>query len=181
MKTSNKISIIATVGALALVGTAFAAWQFNKSAEKASTSNVTITKDASIGEITLDPETFYLTLDQDTLGWTLSDHTNKEEAVEDVFDTVKVTYTGSAKSNDVSDVTLDVTFTVDSAISTYVSVTGGSLGTPTASGNKKEANYTLPTLAWVEGKKPTTQAKFDAMTDALAGAKVTFTFTATVA
>lgn len=83
MKISSKISVVATMGALALVGTAFAAWQFNSNVDKVANANVAITKDASVGEITLSQETFYLTLDQEFLGWTVSDHTNSEEAVTD--------------------------------------------------------------------------------------------------
>ncbi|MBR0439908.1 MAG: hypothetical protein IJK27_04075 [Bacilli bacterium] len=179
MKISSKISAIATMGALALVGTAFAAWQFNKNAEKVVNANVAITKDASVGEITLSQETFYLTLDQEFLGWTVSDHTNSEEAVTDGLTSFKVTYTGSEAAGDVSDVTLTAAFAADSAFDAYISVTGGGLGTPTASANVKEATYTLPTIAWVH--KPTTKAQFDAMKSALDGAKVTFTYTATVA
>ena len=171
MKTSSKISIIATVSTLAVVGTAFAAWQFNKEAEKVSNSNVVITKDDGVGEITLEYETFYLTLDQDLLAWTSVDNTDAETPSGEITSN-KVTYTGSAKSSDVSDVTLSVEFTVDSALSTYVSVSGGSLGARSESGNVLEQVYTLPTLAWVAGKKPTTQKDFDAMKAALAGAKV---------
>jgi len=179
MKISSKISAVATMGALALVGTAFAAWQFNKSAEKVVDANVAITKDTSVGEITLSQETFYLTLDQEFLGWTVSDHTNSEEAVTDGLTSFTVTYTGSEAAGDVSDVTLTAAFAADSAFDAYISVTGGALGTPTAHANVEEATYTLPTVAWVN--KPTTKAQFDAMKSALAGAKVTFTYTATVA
>ena len=180
MKTSSKISIIATISTLAVVGTAFAAWQFNKSAQKASNSNVVITKDDSVGEITLQYETFYLTLDQDTLAWTSVDNTDAETAT-GVITTNKVTYTGSDKANDVSDVTLTVTYTVDSAISTYVTISGGELGARVENQNVLEQDYTLPTLTWVEGKKPTTKKAFDAMKAALAGAKVAFTFKADIA
>jgi len=179
MKISSKISAVATMGALALVGTAFAAWQFNKSAEKVVDANVAITKDTSVGEITLSQETFYLTLDQEFLGWTVSDHTNSEEAVTDGLTSFTVTYTGSEAAGDVSDVTLTAAFAADSAFDAYISVTGGALGTPTAHANVEEATYTLPTVSWVN--KPTTKAQFDAMKSALAGAKVTFTYTATVA
>ena len=178
MKISSKISAVATMGALALVGTAFAAWQFNKSAVKEVNANVAITKDASVGEITLSQETFYLTLDQEFIGWTVSDHTDDEAAVSDGLTSLAVTYTGSAAAGDVSDVNLTAGFVADSAFNAYISITGGSLGTPTASANVKEATYTLPTVAWVS--KPSTKAQFDAMKSALAGAKVTFTFTATV-
>lgn len=179
MKTSSKITVIASLAALALVGSAFAAWQFNKAATKTVDSNVAITKDDGVGEITLSKETFYLTLDQDVLAWTEADHTDDDGAITDTLTSIKVTYTGSAKANDVSDVDLDVTFSADSAFASYVNITDGSLATPTATGNKLEADYTLPTLAWAG--KPTTQAQFDAMKTALAGKKVTFTFTATIA
>ena len=178
MKITSKISAVATMGALALVGTAFAAWQFNKSADKVANANVAITKDASVGEITLSQETFYLTLDQGFLGWTVSDHTNSEEEVTDGLTSFTVTYTGSEAAGDVSDVNLTATFAADSAFDAYISLSGGALGTPTASANVKEATYTLPTVAWVN--KPTTKANFDAMKSALEGAKVTFTYTATV-
>jgi hypothetical protein len=178
MKISSKISAVATMGALALVGTAFAAWQFNKNAEKVVNANVAITKDTSVGEITLSQETFYLTLDQEFLGWTVSDHTDKEETVTDGLTSFTVTYTGSAAAGDVSDVSLTATYAADSAFNAYISFADGGLGEATASANKKEATYTLPTVGWVN--KPTTKAQFDAMKTALAGAKVAFTFTATV-
>lgn len=178
MKTSSKISIIATISTLAVVGTAFAAWQFNKAAEKVSNSNVVITKDDSVGEITLQYETFYLTLDQEVLAWTSVDNTNAETPT-GVITSNKVTYTGSAKSEDVSDVTLTVTYTVDAAILTYVSITDGSLGTRVENANVLEQDYTLPTLGWVA--KPTTKKDFDKMKTDLAGAKVAFTIKATIA
>lgn len=182
MKTGSKISIIATLSTLALVGTAFAAWEFNQSAEKAAQSNVAITKDASVGELVLNPEAFYLTLDQEEdVLFTLSGHDGKDEAINDEITTFDIKYTGSAKSNDVSDVTLSVTYNVDAAISTYVSVSGGALGEQTNTGNEATATYTLPSLAWVNNKKPTTQKAFDQMKQDLAGAKITFTVKATIA
>ena len=141
-------------------------------------SVVAITKDASVGEITLSQETFYLTLDQEFLGWTVSDHTNSEEAVTDGLTSFTVTYTGSEAAGDVSDVSLTAECNADSAFDAYISFTGGALGTPTESANTKVATYTLPTVDWVD--KPTTQAEFDAMKSALEGAKVTFRYTAKV-
>ena len=179
MKTGSKISIIATLSTLALAGTAFAAWEFNKSAEQAAQSNVAITKDASVGTLEIDPSVFYLTLDQSVLAFTEADHTNDANAVSDSITTVDLEYTGSANSNNVSDVTLSVTYTVDTAIATYVTVSGGQLGAQSNNGNKATATYTLPTLAWAA--KPATQAQFDAMKAALNGAKISFTFSATVA
>ena len=182
MKTASKISLIATLSTLALAGTAFAAWEFNKSATLAANSNVAITLDASDGDLALNPATFYLTLDQDVLAFTSSNHADDDEAISDQLTTVTLIYTGSDKSNDVSDVTINLpTYELDSALEVYITATGGSLGTPTASGNEKEVVYTLPTLAWVVNKKPTTQAQYDAMKAALASAKISFSFSATVA
>ena len=179
MKTASKISLIATLSTLALAGTAFAAWEFNQSAQQAAQSNVAITKDVSEGTLELDPSVFYLTLDQQVLSFTEADHSNSEAAISDQITTVDLEYTGSAKSEDVSDVTLAVTYNVDSAIASYVTVSGGSLGAQTNAGNKATATYTLPTLVWAD--KPTTKAEFDAMKTALQGAKISFTFSATVA
>ena len=182
MKTGSKISIIATLSTLALVGTAFAAWEFNQSASANANSNVTITAKSEVGTLEVNPATFYLTLDHDFIGFTSSDHTDGEAAVTDGLTQVTLKYTGSAQSNDVSDVTIeDPTFVVDAALANYVSITGGSLATPTVSANVKQAVYTLPTVSWVDGKKPTTKAQYDAMKTALASAKVAFTFEATVA
>ena len=180
MKTGSKISIIATLSTLALVGTAFAAWQFNKSAEANANSNVTITAKTEVGTLEVNPATFYLTLDYDFIGFTSSDHTNSEAAVSDGLAEVTLKYTGNTQSKDVSDVTIDnPTFVVDPALANYVSITGGSLAAPTTSENIKQAVYTLPTVAWVA--KPTTKAQYESMKTALASAKVAFTFTATVA
>ena len=122
MKTSTRISIIATLSTLALAGTAFAAWEFNKSIQEDRASNVTITKDASAGSIALSPDVFYLTLDQDVLAFTASDHTDDASAITDSITTVNMTYTGSAKSNDVSDITLGVTYEIDAGIASYVTI-----------------------------------------------------------
>lgn len=55
--------------AAALVGTGYAAWQFNDSVEKTYTDNAIITnKNVDEGVITLDNETFYLVIDQNFLG-----------------------------------------------------------------------------------------------------------------
>ena len=181
MKTTNKITLVSIAGALALVGVAFAAWQFNASASKASAGNVEITKKTSVGSIA-DVTTFYLTLDQSGAYWTNKSFDDSEDAItnEDKVSTFEFVYTGSASANDVSDVTLEVSYVVDSGIATYVNVTGGELGVATESANVKSATYTLPTLSYTSAK-PSTSAEFDAMKAALEGKKVTFTLTATVA
>ena len=181
MKTSNKITLLSLAGGLTLVGTAFAAWQFNANVASAVDSNVEITRATNEGTIA-DVATFYLTLDQKGPYWT--NKSFDDSAVEitdaDVVESFEFTYTGSAKSNDVSDVTLNVTCECDDAILNYVSFTGGELGLATVNDNVKSATYTLPTLAYT-ANKPTTIAAYTAMQEALEGKKVTFTLVATIA
>lgn len=180
MKTTNKITIVSLAGALALIGTAFAAWQFNASATETKASNVEVTAKTSTGTIA-DVASFYLTLDQSGAFWTSKSYDGSESAI---LDADKVTsfpfvYTGSDSSSDVSDVELTVTFTVDEGIETYVTFTGGELVSVTESGNQKSGTYTLPTLSYT-ASKPTTSAAYSAMKTALEGKKVTFTLTAEV-
>ena len=180
MKTSNKITIISLAGALVLVGTGFAAWQFNSSATETKASNVEITKKTSTGSIA-EVATFYLTLDQKGAFWTNKSFDNSDESItsEDQISSFSFVYTGSNESKDVSDVELSVSYSVDSGIETYVSFTGGELVNVTSSNNVKSATYNLPTLAYT-ASKPTTTSAYDTMKGNLTGKKVTFTLTATV-
>ena len=181
MKTTNKITLLSLAGGLSLVGTAFAAWQFNANVASATNSNVEVTKVSNVGTIS-DVTTFYLTLDQKGPYWTNKSFDNSDVTInaEDVVESFVFTYTGSNQSNDVSDVTLSVSFTADDAILDYVSFTGGELGEATSVNNVKSATYTLPTLSYT-ANKPTTLAAYNAMKEALENKVVTFSLTATVA
>lgn len=181
MKTTNKITLLSLAGGLTLVGTAFAAWQFNANVAEAQNSNVEITKNTTAGSIA-DVATFYLTLDQKGAYWTNKSFVDSDEEITDadIVESFAFTYTGSANSNDASDVTLSVNYEVDSAISNYVTVSGGSLSEATVLNNVKSATYTLPTLAYTVNK-PTTLANYNAMKEALEGKTITFNLVATVA
>ena len=181
MKTTNKITLVSLIGGVALIGSAFAAWQFNASTSTSAISNVEITKETSVGHLA-DVATFYLTLDQKGAYWTNVSYDNSEANIENntIVTSFAVTYNGSEESNDVSDVTLEVTYTVDSEIEEYVTFTGGELVNVTSNNNVKSATYNLPTLAYT-ASKPTTSAEYAAMKTALAGKKVSFTISATVA
>ena len=176
MKVSNKITLIGAIGALALVGTGFAAWQFAKAQTEDVEKNVVVTGVTELeGTITVD--TFFLTFDQAAPVWTSSSHADSTEEISDVITTVGVTYTGNASlTNAAANVDWTVTYVADAAITNYVTVTGGSLGEATNSGNVKTATYTLPTLAWT-ANKPENKTAYDAMKTAVASAKVTFTVT----
>ena len=180
MKISNKITIVSMAGALALIGTAFAAWQFNASVSEANASNVDVTKKTSSGTIA-DVATFYLTLDQSGAYWTNKSFDNSEGSILDADKVASFAfiYTGSSASKDVTDVTLSVNFEADDNITHYVSFTGGELVNIVESENVKSATYNLPALSYT-AYKPSTSAAYDEMKTALEGKKVTFTLTATV-
>lgn len=181
MKTTNKITVLSLAGGLTLVGTAFAAWQFNANVAKAQDSNVEITKVTSTGSIA-DVATFYLTLDQKGAYWTNKSFVDSNDEITnaDVVSSFEFTYTGSSSSNDVTDVTLSVSYDVDDAIANYVTVGGGSLSDATVLENIKSATYTLPSLTYT-ANKPTTSAAYNAMKEALEGKTITFSLVATVA
>ena len=176
MKTSTKVSIISGVALVALVGTGFAAWTFNKTATADKGSNVVITTDTSVGTLVVENVTVNLILDQGSLAWGTYDST--EDSITTVS-SLELTYTGSASLNDVTGVTISVAIT--NGASSYVTLDDGSFDSGTCTNNVKVWNYTLPTITWVDGQKPTTQSAFDTMESALASATVTFAFTATVA
>ena len=180
MKTSNKITLVSVAGGLALVGTAFAAWQFNSTVTKTSASNVEITKKTSSGSIA-DVATIYLTLDQKGAYWTSVSYNDSEEDIDanDIVTSFNFVYTGSSDANDVSDVTLTVDFVADEGIATYVNFTGGELTNVTSENNVKQGVYNLPELSYTSAK-PSTSSEYDVMKAALEGKKVTFTLTATV-
>jgi len=180
MKISNKITIVSMAGALALIGTAFAAWQFNASVSEANATNVDITKKTSSGSIA-DVATFYLTLDQSGVYWTNKSFDNSEASIldEDKVSTFAFVYTGSSSSKDVTDVILSVSYVADDNIAHYVSFTGGELVNIVENENVKSATYNLPSLAYTS-YKPSTSAAYDEMKTALEGKKVTFTLTASV-
>ena len=181
MKTTNKITLVSLAGGIALIGSAFAAWQFNSSTSVEATSNVEITKETTSGVLS-DISTIYLTLDQKGAFWTSVSYNDSEEEIANntIVTSFNVTYTGSSESNDVSDVTLAVTYTVDAGIENYVTLTGGELVNVASNDNVKTATYNLPALSYT-ANKPTTSGEYHAMKEALEGKKVSFTVTATVA
>ena len=180
MKTTSKITLVSLVGGIALIGSAFAAWQFNESQSLSAHSNVEFTKETNVGSIS-DIPTIYLTLDQKGPFWTSLSYNDSLEEVDDskIVTSFTFTYTGSDESNDVSDVALNVAYSVDSGIETYVSFTGGELVNVTENDNVKTATYNLPTLAYTSAK-PSTSAEYRSMKAALDGKKVSFSLTATV-
>lgn len=184
MKTTNKISLIAGLAAIVLVGTGYAAWTFSKDASVNADGNVNITtKDPEVGTLSLEAgQTFVLTLDQDFIGW------QKEAADNNTSDvsTVKLEYIGSEakdyKAGFAVNEDIKVTMTAEyGALSTYVEF-GALEAAKTVDylGEKITFEFALPTVSYVEAKYPRNEKDYDAMVTAIGSAKVNFTFTAEV-
>ena len=184
MRTSNKITLIAGLSAIALVGTGYAAWTFSNDATTTAESNVNITtKAAEVGTLALaDGQTFVLTLDQDFIGWQKTANDNNTSDVS----TIKLEYTGSEekdyKGGYAVDENIKVTMTADyGALSTYVTFDALDADlTKEYTGTKLEFEFNLPSVSYVDAKYPRNETDFDAMVTAIGSAKVNFTFTATV-
>lgn len=184
MKTSNKITLIAGLSAIALIGTGYAAWTFSKDATATADGNVNITTKADeVGKLELAADqSFVLTLDQDFIGWQKTANDNNTSDVK----VVKLEYTGSEekdyKANFAVDENIKVTMTAQyGALSTYVEF--GSLDgaiTKEYTGEKIEFEFNLPTVSYIDAMYPRNEEDYDAMVTAIGSAKVNFTFTATV-
>ncbi len=184
MKTSNKITLIAGLSAIALIGTGYAAWTFSKDAEATTEGNVNITtKDPEVGELKLaDGQTFVLTLDQDFIGWQKVANDNNTSDV----DVVKLEYIGSeAKDYNAAfavEETIKVSMTASyGALADYVEF--GALEAEKSfdyAGEKLDIEFALPTVSYVDAKYPRNEKAYDEMVAAIESAKVEFTFTASV-
>lgn len=178
MKLLNKVTLVSVLGCAAVVGTGFAAWTFNQSATAGSKANVLITSTATEGTLEASATQLYLILDQSEVYFSTSN--DEATALENKVTSITLTYTGSEESSDVSDVSFSFTQNVSSSLTTYISVSEGSLSDAVALDNVKTVEFTLPTLTYTDNK-PTTIAKYNEMKSAVADATITFSFTATVA
>ena len=185
MKTSNKITLIAGLSAIALIGTGYAAWTFSKDATATAEGNVNITAKAEeVGTLKVaDGQNFYLTLDQDSIKW--MDSTDESTANE--VTTIKLEYSGSTVADYKAGKAVEENIVVkmeltSNELSTYVTL--GNMDddqTKAYKGEDKiEFEFTLPTASYVDAKYPRNEKAYDAMVTALTGKKVSFTFTASV-
>jgi len=161
---------------LALFGTGYAAWTFSKDATVDSVANANITAVTDEGTLAVDKTSFYLVIDQNFLGWATT-----ENATSSDLSTLTLTYTGTSETS--VNETINFSCSINNALSSYITVADGSFSADsmTYTGTAIENTYTLPTVSWVDGKKPTTRAEYDAMLTVIGSEKVTFSFTADVA
>lgn len=189
MKLRNKLSIITAASMLAFAGVAFAAWTFNNSVAQEAQESAYVTSAINAKNVQLSGNTtVYLVLDQAKPYWSTAVN-NGSKPVE--LANGKITVTPDYDLQNQNDgaswtYTLTSTITVDSAIATYVNVTGfdtvDKTGTITAAGAETIAavDYDLPALAYT-ASKPTTYADYQTMLSAVGSAHITFTFNCTFA
>lgn len=180
MKTRNKLSILASVAALALVGTGYAAWQFSKenTVDVNGTVNV-VGKADEVGTLTLkDGLTYTLVLDQNEDGgvyWADNEGTKLTDA------NIVLEFVGTDRAVNET-VTISMESDYASAIETYVTFGDNDADqsfTWTGEKTVEEITFALPTVAYTDAY-PLNEAAYDAMYEAVNGAEITFTFTAEI-
>lgn len=184
MKTSNKITLIAGLSAIALIGTGYAAWTFSKDATATADGNVNITTKAEeVGTLKLaDGQSFVLTLDQDFIGWQKTANDNDTSDVKEI----ELVYSGSKAKDTKAEYAVEETIEIAvetnyGALSTYVEFgTTATIESQNYVGEDLTFKFTLPTVSYINAKYPRNEEAYDAMVDAIGSAKVEFTFTASV-
>ena len=189
MTLKNKIAAITAASMVAFVGIGFAAWTFNNSVAQEAQESAYATSAIEAKNVSLSGNTeVYLVLDQAKPYWSAAvDTGSKPVELANGKITVTPDYDLKDQNDDASwTYTLTSTITVDSAIATYVDVTGfdtqNKTGTITAAGDEGIAavDYDLPALAYT-ASKPANYTEYQAMLTAVASAHITFTFNCTFA
>lgn len=187
MKLRNKIAAITAVSMLAFAGVGFAAWTFNNNAAQSQEVSVYATSAIEAKDVVLSGNTeVYLVLDQEKPYW--STEVNNGSKPEELANG-KITVTPDYDVVDQNDGaswtwTLTSAMDVDSAISTYVNITGFDTTdkTGTIHANVGETispvDYNLPALSYT-ASKPSSLAEYNAMLAAVDGKVITFTFNCT--
>ena len=189
MTLKNKISVIAAASMLAFVGIGFGAWTFNNSAAQEAEESAYATSAISAKDVVLSGNTeVYLVLDQEKPYWSTAVGTgSKPVELANGKITVAPDYDLVDQNDGASWTwTLTSSITVDSAIATYVNVSGfdtvAKTGTITAAGDEgiDAVDYNLPTLSYT-ASKPANYTEYQAMLTAIASAHITFSFNCTFA
>ena len=170
MKTQNKITTILSVACLAMIGTGYALWQFSKDAEAETTSNVIITDMTETGTLTVNSDTFYLTVDQNFLGWSDGSGNN--------VNSIELVYSGAEETNETVKFTCEITNNVNS----YINITDGSFNVNNVNytGDDVIVTYTLPEVSWIDNKKPTNKTEYNTMKSTIESEAVVFSFVAEI-
>ncbi len=186
MRTQSKITLIAGLTAMALVGTGYAAWSFSEDRIITETGNVNVVtkgQEAKFLERLPGEENLILTLDQDFIGW---QREAKDNNTSDIS-SLTLEYLGSQAKDPEGDYAVKediaVTMNVDySVLSTYVEF--GELKdvelVKDYKGEKLTFEFRLPSVSYVDSMYPRNEQAYDEMVEVLEGAKIQFIFEAHV-
>lgn len=187
MKLKNKLAAITAASMLAFAGVGFAAWTFNNSIAQEQQISSYATSAIEAKNVALSGNTtVYLVLDESKPYWSTAVN-NGSKPVE--LTNGKITVTPDYEVVDQNDgaswtYTLTSAIDIDSAISTYVNITGfdtvSKTGTITAAGAETitPVDYNLPALSY-KANKPASLTEYNAMLAAINGKVITFTFNCT--
>lgn len=170
--TKNKIKLLSLFGAIAIIGTASAAWVFTKDAADSYSISTTLEGYSQQGKVTVTDKgsEVKLNLDQgdnSSNGITWKNGTGSDEGI-------SAKYTSDA-TIDESKIERTWTLTLSSGLLEYV-------GYPSLTSSYQnvawtdDAIITLPQLVWQSNKKPTDLAAYNAMKDKLSSFTVSITF-----
>ncbi len=186
MRTQSKITLIAGLTAMALVGTGYAAWSFSEDRIITETGNVNVVtkgQEAKFLERLPGEENLILTLDQDFIGW---QREAKDNNTSDIS-SLTLEYLGSQAKDPEGEYAVKediaVTMNVDyGVLSTYVEF--GELKdvelVKDYKGEKLTFEFRLPSVSYVDSMYPRNEQAYDEMVEVLEGAKIQFIFEAHV-
>ena len=172
MRTSDKITFIAGLSAIALIGTGYAAWVFSEDSTITGTGNVSIiTKGQETGSLNQLPgqENLVLTLDQDFIGWQTQAKDNNTSDIS----SLTLEYQGSQAKDTRGEYAVDedivVTMSADyGVLSTYVQF--GDLQdvelVKEFTGEAITFEFRLPTVSYVDSMYPRNEKAYDEMVEA---------------
>jgi hypothetical protein len=175
MKLTNKISLISGLGVLALVGTGFAAWSFSEGNTAATDGQANVLTVASTtGKVTILTQTASFTLDElyDSSSSAILS-SGKIQGVITWSGEISAKYTGA--TGDGATVSRTWTASIGTGLSTYIQFVGTGTGTWVDS-----TAITLPALQFITDKAPQKLTDYNTMSTAIAGAKITFSFSAAI-
>lgn len=184
---SGKFAVVAALTCVTMFGTGYAAWNFSKTAEINKSNTTVITETDPKGSLAVNPETFYLVIDQSGVFFSTDNTTTGVVDESKKITSLTLTYEGSGQATQ-EYIKLTTTFDA-SAYNEYLTFTAAKDSSPITqkyegNGTKLEFTYTLPTVTFIDNKivnkKPQNVEDYTTMNTALKDASITFKFEASV-
>ena len=168
----NKVRLISVIAALAVVGTASAAWVFTKNAESTYTISTTLETYSQVGNITVTDKGNPVALDLDQGDGTSNGITWKNATGTDEGISAKYTSTATI---DESKLTRTWTLTLSEGLLEYVDYPSSTASYQNVAWTD-DTNITLPQLTWKTNKKPTSVSEYNTMNGKLSTFTTKITF-----